>query len=321
MKAIQVDAFGGVEALRLVEHPKPSPAERKVLIRVAASGVNYADIMQREGIYPGGPRPPYIPGFEAAGIVESVGTHTDSALVGARVVCITPGGAHAEYVSADARACIPLPDELSFIEGAAFPVQYLTAYHALTTIARAAEAETVLVHAAAGGLGTAAVQIARLLGLRVIGTASTREKCSRVLELGAEHAVTYDAFETAVREFTGGQGPDIILDTLGGEVLRRDLSLLPPLGRLVVLGLASRQAPVIDPVKLLFRSQAVLGFHLSAVLERAALVQESVGKLLVWIGEGKLRIQVGHTFPLLEIRRAHELLASRNSYGKIVLLQ
>jgi NADPH2:quinone reductase len=321
MKAVQVDAFGGVEGLRIVERPKPLPREGEVLVRVAASGLNYADVMQREGLYPGGPRPPYFPGIEAAGVVELVGTQRDGpTLLGSRIACITQDGAHAEYVLAEARACIPLPDEVSFVEGAAFPVQYLTAYHALLTVARAAQAETVLVHAAGGGVGTAAVQIARLLGLRVIGTASTREKRRRVLELGADCAVGYDGFEVAAREFTSGRGPDIILDTVGGDVLRRSLTLLPSLGRLVVLGLASRDAPPIDTVKLLFRSQAVLGFHLSAILERRALVQASIRQLLSWIGEGKLKIQVGHTLSLREIRQAHELLASRQSYGKVVLL-
>jgi NADPH2:quinone reductase len=321
MKAIQVEAFGGVEGLRVVERPKPLPREGEVLVRVAASGLNYSDVMQREGLYPGGPTPPYFPGIEAAGVIESVGTQTyEPTLLGSRIACITQGGAHAEYVLAEARACIPLPDELSFAEGAAFPVQYLTAYHALLTVARASEVETVLIHAAGGGVGTAAVQIARLIGLRVMGTASTREKRSRVIELGADCAVGYDEFEVAAREFTGGRGPDIILDTVGGDVLRRSLALLPPLGRLVVLGLASREAPAIDTVKLLFRSQAVLGFHLSAILERRALVQASTKQLLSWIGEGKLKIQVGHTLPLMEIRQAHELLASRHSYGKVVLL-
>ncbi len=321
MKAIQVDAFGGVEGLRVVERPKPLPREGEVLIRVAASGLNYSDVMQREGIYPGGPKPPYFPGVEAAGVVESVGTQTNGqTLLGSRIACITRGGAHAEYVLAEARACIPLPDEVSFVEGAAFPVQYLTAYHALLTVARAAQAETVLVHAAGGGVGTAAVQIARLLGLRVMGTASTPEKRNRVLELGADCAVAYDRFEIEAREFTGGRGPDIILDTVGGDVLRRSLALLPPLGRLVLLGLASREAPAIDTVKLIFRSQAVLGFHLSAILERRALVQASITQLLSWMREGKLKIQVGHTLSLSEIRKAHELLASRQSYGKVVLL-
>src|ERR1044071_2004369 len=321
MKAIQVDAFGGIEGLRVVERPKPSPREGEVLVRVAASGLNYSDVMQREGLYPGGPKPPYFSGVEAAGIVESIGTNTNGqTLRGSRIACITQSGAHAEYVLADARACIPLPDEVSFVEGAAFPVQYLTAYHALLTVARAAEAETVLVHAAGGGVGTAAVQIARLLGLRVIGTASTPEKRSLVLELGADCAVAYDRFEVEAREFTGVRGPDIILDTVGGDVLRRSLALLPPLGRLVLLGLASREAPAIDAGKLLFRSQAVLGFHLSAILERRELVQASITQLLSWMREGKLKIQVGHTLSLKEIRQAHELLASRQSYGKVVLL-
>lgn len=321
MKAVQVDAFGGVDGLRVVERPKPLLREGEVLVRVEASGLNYSDVMQREGLYPGGPKPPYFPGIEAAGVVESVGTRQDEqTLLGSRVACITQGGAHAEYVIAEARACIPLPDDLSFVEGAAFPVQYLTAYHALLTVARAAQVETVLIHAAGGGVGTAAVQIARLLGLRVIGTTSTSEKRGRILELGADCAVGYEEFEVAAREFTSGRGPDIILDTVGGDVLRRSLALLPALARLVLLGLASREAPAIDTVKLLFRSQAVLGFHLNAIFERRELTQASIEQLLSWIGEGKLKIQVGHTLPLKEIRQAHELLASRQSYGKVVLL-
>lgn len=322
MKAVQVDAFGGVEVLRVVERPKPVPREGEVLVRVEASGLNFADLMQREGLYPGGPTPPFFPGIEAAGVVESVGTQTNGPRLrlGSRVACITQGGAQAEYVLAEESACTPLPDDVSFAEGAAFPVQYLTAYHALLTVGRAAQGETVLIHAAGGGVGTAAIQIARLLGLRVIGTASTSEKRGRVLELGADRAVGYDEFETAARELTGGRGPDIILDTVGGDVLRRSLAILPPLGRLVVVGLASREAPAIDTVRLLFRSQAVLGFHLRAILERRELIETSMRQLLSWASSGKLKIQVGHTFPLREIRRAHELLASRQSYGKVVLL-
>ncbi|HYY56100.1 MAG TPA: zinc-binding dehydrogenase [Pyrinomonadaceae bacterium] len=321
MKAVRVDAFGGVEVLRVLERPKPEPGESEALIRVAASGLNYSDVMQREGLYPGGPKPPFFPGVEAAGVVEATGKKARaSALVGSRVACITTGGAHAEYVLAGARSLIPLPDAISFVEGAAFPVQYLTAYHALLTVARASEGETALIHAAAGGVGTAAVQIARLLGLRVVGTASTPEKRARLLELGADRAVGYDEFEAAARELTGGRGPEIVLETVGGDVLRRSLALLPPLGRLVVIGIASREAPALDVTKLLFRSQAVLGFHLRAIFERPELVRLSVGQLLSWIGEGKLKVQVGHTLPLIEIRRAHELLASRQTYGKVVLL-
>jgi NADPH2:quinone reductase len=321
MKAVRVDAFGGVEVLRVLEHSRPEPRAGEVLIRVEACGLNYADVMQREGLYPGGPKPPYFPGIEAAGVVEAVGAEAETSISkGSRVVCLTTGGAHAEYVTAPARACIPLPAEVSFTEGAAFPVQYLTAYHALTTLAHATAGETALIHAAGGGFGTAAVQIAGLLGLRVVATASTKEKRARVLELGADCAVGYDEFEAAAREQTRGRGPDIILETVGGDVLRRSLALLPPLGRLVVIGFASRESPAIDTTKLLFRSQAVLGFHLGAILERRELMHESLARLLGWITSGKLKIQVGHTLPLIEIRQAHELLAGRQSYGKIVLL-
>jgi NADPH2:quinone reductase len=308
--------------LQVVECSKPEPRAGEVLVRVEASGLNYADVMQREGLYPGGPKPPYVPGVEAAGIVEATGAQASSSTpaVGSRVVCLTAGGAHAEYIVAHERACIPLPDNVSFTEGAAFPVQYLTAYHALTTLAHAVAGETVLVHAAGGGLGTASVQIARLLGLRVVGTASTQEKRERVLELGAERAVGYEEFEAATRELTDGRGPDIILETAGGDVMRRGLALLPALGRMVIIGFASKESPSIDSVKLLFRSQAVLGFHLSAILERRELMQASVGQLLSWIGAGQLKIQVGHTLPLVEIRQAHQLLANRQNYGKVVLL-
>ncbi|HYO64062.1 MAG TPA: zinc-binding dehydrogenase, partial [Pyrinomonadaceae bacterium] len=226
----------------------------------------------------------------------------------------------ADYVVADADACLPLPGALTFAEGAAFPVQYLTAYHALVTVARAAAGETVLIHAAGGGVGTAAVQVARLLGLRVVGTASTPEKRARVLELGAHLAVGYEDFERAAREFTRGRGPDVILETPGGDVMRRDLLLLPPLGRLVLVGLASRHAPPLDALKLLFRSQAVLGFHLDSIVSRRELMRASLARLFGWLAEGALKIQVGHTFPLAEVRAAHELLAGRRSYGKIVLL-
>jgi NADPH2:quinone reductase len=321
MKTARVNAFGGVDVLQIVEREKPVVREGEALIRIVACGLNYSDVMQREGLYPGGPKPPYFPGVEAAGIVEALGPATvDSIAEGAQVALVTCGGAHAEYIAASVRACIPLPDAVSFVEGAAFPVQCLTAYHALATLAHAVEGETVLIHAAGGGVGTVAVQIAKLLGLRVVGTASTPEKRARILELGADRAVGYEEFEGAVRELTGGRGPDIVLETVGGDVLRRSLALMPSLGRLVLIGAASRDVQPIDTLKLLFRSHAVMGFHLNAIFEREELVKRSVAQLLSWIVEGKLKLQIGHTLALSDIRKAHQLLSSRQSYGKIVLL-
>jgi len=320
VQAVRVKAFGGVDQLEMIETPDPIPGRDELLVQVKACGLNYADVVQREGLYPGGPKPPYFAGAEAAGIVTSHGPGVITPPLGSRVAVIAPNGMHAEHVVVKSASCLLLPESMSFHEGAAFPIQYLTAYHALTTVAHAVAGETVLIHAAAGGVGTAAVQIAKLLGLQVVATASTAEKRSRVLALGADLASDYDEFESACRRITSGCGPDIILETVGGEVFRRSLALLPPLGRLVVIGVAGKQLQSLDTVKLLFRSQAVMGFHLSAVLSRSQLLANSLARLMAWFGEGRLKIQIGHTLPLAEIRRAHELLASRKSYGKIVLI-
>lgn len=313
MRAVQVKGFGGVDQLEVLELPDPQPQPGQVRIRLKACGLNYADVMQREGLYPGGPKPPYIPGLEAAGIVEE----GDSPIPGTRVIAMAAGGCYAEKVCVSSAACIPFPDSMSFVDAAAFPVQYLTAYHALTTCGRATVGETVLIHAAAGGVGTAAIQIAKLLGLHVIGTASSDEKRQRVLDLGADEALAYEEFD---QKLTGKNAPVLILEAVGGEVFRRSLAILPSLGRLVVYGAASKEVQSIDTLKLLFRSHAVVGLHLNAIFERPLLLTESLKQLLSWIEQGKLKMQVGHVLPLDQVREAHELIASRRSYGKIVLL-
>jgi NADPH:quinone reductase len=312
MKAVRVKGFGGVDQLEFVELPDPEPERDYVRIRVEAAGLNYADVMQRQGLYPGGPKPPFVPGLEAAGVVEA----GERLPAGSRVMALSPEGCHAERLCVLAGACIPFPEKMSFVEAAAFPVQYLTAYHALTTVGRAVPGETVLIHAAAGGVGTAAVQIAKLLGLRVVGTASSDEKRQKVLELGADEALSYEEFD---KKLSGRAAPALILEAVGGDVFRRSLAILPSLGRLVVFGAASKEVQTIDTLRLLFRSQAVLGLHLSAIFERPQLVHDSVVRLFGWIEEDKLKMQVGHVLPLAQIREAHELIESRKSYGKIVL--
>jgi NADPH2:quinone reductase len=320
MRAAQVGGFGDVDRIDLVEMPRPHPGSGEVLVRVKACGLNYSDALQRQGLYLGGPRPPFVPGMEAAGIVERTGMAASPIPIGTRVAVLASGGLHAEWAVARAADCIRLPDSMSFAEGAAFPVQYLTAYHALTTVARAAPGESVVIHAAGGGVGTAAVQIARLLGLVVLATASTEEKRARIRELGATRAVGYDQFVEAARELTGGEGPDIIVDSVGGDVFRRSLGVLPPLGRLVVVGATSGASASIDTVRLLFRSHGILGFHLSALLRNPELVRKSVERLLSWVERGDLRMQIGEELGFADIRRAHRLIASRERYGKIVLV-
>lgn len=323
MRTVEVRALGGPDRLELVEAPTPRPGGGEVLLRLAACGLNQADLLMREGNYLGGPRPPFHPGMEAAGTVEAAGPAEGAESqpsIGARVAVVAAGGLQATHAVVPAAACVELPDELSWEQAAALPVAYLTAYHALVTVARAQAGELVLVHGAAGGVGTAAIGIARRLGLRVMATASTEEKRARARELGAERAVGYDGFEKEACRLTGGRGPEVVLEMIGGDVMRRSLRLLPPFGRLVLVGMVSRQAQPIDSVQLLFRSQAVLGFHLRSLLGNDELIATSLRRLLGWVTSGELRVEVGRVLPLAEIRRAHELLADRRSQGKIVLL-
>lgn len=319
MRAVRVKGFGDVDQLDVVTLPDRDPGEGEVIIRIEACGLNYADVMQREGLYVGGPKPPFLAGIEAAGTVEASGPGV-RVRVGSRVAAVSPGGMQADRAHVRAESCIPLPPTLSSVEGAAFPVQFLTAYHALITVANARERETVLIQAAGGGVGTAAVQIAKLLGLKVVATASTAEKRSRVMQLGADSAVDYDKFHQAAREISNGRGPDIVIETVGGDVFRRSLACLAPFGRLVAVGVSSGSPVQIDALKLLFGSKSVMGFHLDSVFGRADLLESSLTRLMEWITSGKVKAQIGHTLTLSEIRVAHELLASRQSYGKIVLI-
>lgn len=317
MKQVWIEGFGDVSQVHVRDVAEPVAREGEVVIAVAACSVNYADLMQRDGLYVGGPKPPFPPGAEAAGTVITVGPDVTTLAVGTRVMVTGRGGLQAERAAVRATSCVALPAELAFPEAAAFPVSFLTAYHALTTVAHAAPEELVVIHAAAGGVGTAAVQIATLLGLRVVATASTEDKRARVRALGADHVVDYDGFEATVRELGGAA---IILESVGGEILKRSLSVLAPLGRLVVFGVSSRDPRPLDSVKLLFRSHAVLGLHLDAIFGRPDLLLPSLRWLMERIVDKRLVVQVGHTLPLTDVRRAHELLASRESYGKIVLL-
>lgn len=319
MKRVRVEAFGDVSQVHVLEVPEPIPNPGEVLLDVKACGLQYADVMQREGLYVGGPKPPYDPGLEAAGIVAALGPGVTAPAVGTRVVVMAGGGLFAGRVAVPAKTCMPIPDTMTFEAAAAFPVNYLTAHHALVTVARASPGELVVIHAAGGGVGTAAVQVAKRLGLVVIATASTADKRERVKALGADVVTGYDDFEAAARTLAP-EGPAIILESVGGDILSRSLACLAPLGRLVVLGLAGKGAKPIDPVKLLFRSRGVLGFHLNAIFSRPALLASSLAELLAQVERGELAIQVGHVLPLGEIRAAHELIASRASFGKIVLV-
>lgn len=317
MLAIVVTRSGGPEVLELREVPDPEPGAGEVRLRVEAIGQNYADLLWREGQYPGS-APPTTPGLEAAGVVDAVGAGVTAPRAGERVAALLfRGGGYAERVVAPAGHCVPLAEGFGAERGAAFLLQHLTAYHALTTMGRATRGELCVVHAAAGGVGGAAVQIAKHLGLRVLATASTEQKRRECLALGADAAADYDGFVEQARSLGGA---DLVLESVGGHVLKRSLEVLRPFGRLVIVGIAGRRPASIPEGDLLAQTKTAAGFHLSAIAGRADSFLPSVQALLGMITEGVLAIRIGARFPLAEVRRAHELMGSRASVGKIVLI-
>lgn len=321
MKAVEVQSIGGPETLRLIDIPTPVPGPEDVLIEVESAGLNYADIMMRRGLYQGGPKPPFIPGFEAAGHIAACGEKVVHLATGQRVVAMTGIGSYAQFVSVPASRVIPLPDSVSFDEGAAFPAQYLTAYFCLHDCGKVSAGQTVLIHAAAGGVGTAAIQLAKLAGAQVIATASSNEKLDLCKRLGADHVVNYKTtdFLEVVKEVTRGKGVEVVLESVGGEVYEKSQQALATFGRLVVFGCASGVAGRTDPIDLLFRNKSVIGFHLGRyTADREAMTRATSAMFPAWHA-GKLKPVIGRTFPLNQAAGAQNWITDRRSIGKVII--
>jgi len=313
MIAVEVPGFGGPEVLRVVERPPPSPGAGEVLVRIEACGLNWSDLLQREGTYPGGPRPPFIAGQEAAGVVVAQGAGVTSPPIGAPVSVIARTGLCAELAVVPAASCIAWPSEpapaLGADQRAALPIALITAYHALATCARAEPGETAVIHAAAGGVGSIAVQVARRLGLFVIATCSADKRA----HVTADRVCGYGDLRAAAPD-----GVDLVLDGVGGDVFRASCAVLRPFGRIVVIGASSGQPPRIDAVKLVHRSHAVIGAHLQNLLGRRELLDRTIAACMPWVVEGQVRARVT-TLPVAEICAAHERLAARGVAGKLVV--
>lgn len=320
MKTVVVTGFGGPEVLEVRDVALPEPGSRMIRIKVKAAGINYADIMQREGLYPNGPKAPFGAGFEVAGIVDAVGAGVEQWQVGDEVMGFCQNG-YSEYVLAPAAQTMPKPEQLDFHQAAAVPCQYLTAYHALLTLGRLKEGQTVLIQAAAGGLGTLMVQIARNVGARVIGTASTAEKCATIRDLGCDHPINYsqDDFVAAVKEITGGKGCDLVIESVGGEIFEKSLKCLKPRGMLVTLGIASKEAPTVSAAKLLANNWIVAGLHLTVYTHDMAAMANAIRDLHAWLLDGKLTVIAKHSFPLEQAAEAQQFISDRKSSGKVVL--
>jgi NADPH2:quinone reductase len=322
MQAIRIHETGGPEVMRLEEVETPTPGQGEVLIKIAAAGINYADLAQRQGAYLTRTRTPMILGFEAAGTVAALGPGVTSPAVGTRVSAFV-NGAYAEYSVASASSLIPIPEGLDFARAAAFPVQGLTAYQILHDSGRLQEGESVLVHAAAGGVGTLAVQVARLLGAaKVIGTASNVQKLDLVRSLGADVAIDYtqDDWVEQVKQATDGKGVDIVLEMVGGKIAEQSLSCLAPFGRMVVFGAASGEPLRLTATQLMYKNLSVTGYWLSALINYPERMIPAIAGLMQFLAQGKLQIIVGQTFPLAEAAVAHQAIADRTTTGKVVLL-
>ncbi|MCM3692522.1 quinone oxidoreductase family protein [Neobacillus niacini] len=322
MKAVQLQKFGGPEVLEIVEIDRPVPKGHEVLIEIKAIGVNYADTARREGQYVVKTPLPFIPGAEIAGVVTSVGEKVTNAKPGMRVVTLIESGGYSEFAVADERSLIPIPEQLDFQNAAALPLQGLSAYHVLKTMGRLEKGESVLVHAAAGGVGTLSVQLAKLFGAgKIIATASSPEKLELARKMGADVLINYTEsnWVEQVLEATGGKGVDVALEMVGGEVFNNTLKCLATFGRLVVFGAASGEQSRMYPSSLMARNQSVIGFFLPQIMRKPELLQRSLVELLSYLGEGKLKLTIGGVFPLEEAANVHVLLQSRKTTGKLLL--
>jgi NADPH:quinone reductase len=321
MKAILFDQLGGPEVLKLGDAPKPEVRPGWVLIKNHAVGINFADNFFRQGQYLIKPKLPDTPGLEAAGVVEAVGPGVAHVKPGMRVTAIGTK-TYAEYCVASGNQVMPLPDFVNFEEGAAFPIQTLTAYHMLHTSHQTTPGQTVLVHSAAGGVGIVAVQLAKAAGARVIGTVSSDSKTNLVREYGAEAVINYATqdFAEEVMKLTDGKGVDLILDAVGKPTLEKGLSCLAPFGHLILYGRAGGPPDPVNLMSLFQKSLKVSGFVLYTVSAMPDKHREGIEKSFQLMQQGKLKMLVGKTFPLAQAAEAHRYMESRQSVGKLVLI-
>jgi putative PIG3 family NAD(P)H quinone oxidoreductase len=323
MKAIIVSAPGGPEKLELRDAPDPTPGEGEVLVSVRATALNRADLLQRRGVYPPPPGASDVLGLECAGVVSALGPGVARAKVGDRVMALLAGGGYAERTAVHERLLLPIPERLSFEEATAVPEAFLTATEALFGVGRLVAGECVLIHAAASGVGTAALQLAREIGATIVAVASGA-KLERIRELApAARFVdrTTDDFVSAVHEASSGRGADVIVDFVGAAYAAKHAECLAPLGRHVVVGLLGGAKAEVDLARLLARRQTLAGMVMRTrpLADKIAVVERFRRDWLHRLDDGRLRPIIDTVMPLADAKAAHELMESNENVGKIVL--
>jgi NADPH:quinone reductase-like Zn-dependent oxidoreductase len=343
MRAVVITRHGGPEVLQVQEKPDPPVGPGEVRIAVKAAGINFADTMARVGLYPEAPKPPCVVGYEVAGDIESVGDGVEDVKVGDKVMAGTRFGGQASMVTVPAGQALPLPEGFSYGQGAAFPVNYATSYVALVMMGGLREGERVLIHAAAGGVGISAIQIARSRKAEIFGTASA-SKHDAIREQGVEHAIDYRTkdFEQEIRRITGGEGIDLVMDATGPTNFRKDYRLLREGGRLIMYGLSEASTETGRDMKKLFSSLARMPFATVPWWKSLQLMSENKGifglNMLAWqdregldrvldaisreLEEGTISIDpvVAEEFPFDRAGEAHRFIGERRNIGKVVLV-
>ena len=323
MKAIIVKQPGGPECLELADVPDPALREGHVVVAVKATALNRADLLQRRGMYPPPKGETDILGLECAGVVEEVGTGVTSLHEGDRVMALLGGGGYAERVVIHEKMAIPIPADMSFTDAAAIPEAFLTAREALFTLGRVRADDTVLVHASAGGVGSAAVQLARNAGAVVVATAGSAEKLVKVKELGAAFPVDYKTqdFVQVVNEASRGRGASVVLDFVGASYWPKHAACLSVGGRCVVIGVLGGASAEVNLAQLLMRRYQILGLVMRSreLSDKIAITQAFVRESLPHFASGALRPVIDSVFPLADAGRAHERMESNANVGKIVL--
>ena len=319
MRAIHISSHDGPAALEVVDIPEPDAGEGQVVIDVHASGVTFPEVLQTRGKYQMSPPLPFVPGSEIAGVVRSA--PEGSGLSAGDRVCAFPGlGGFAEVVATDPSQVFPLPDSLSFTQGASVPMNVLTVHFALAHRGRLQAGETVLVHGAGGGIGIAATQFATAMGARVIAVASTEEKRDLALQAGASEAIAPEGFKDAVKELTGGKGVDVVVDPVGGDRFTDSIRALGQEGRILVIGFTGGEIPTVKVNRLLLGNKSAVGVGWGEYwMSNPGYLQKQWAEVQPLLAAGKLDPLVGMDFPLEKATDALELMDGRGAVGKIVL--
>jgi putative PIG3 family NAD(P)H quinone oxidoreductase len=324
MRAVVVAEPGGPEQLHLEERPDPHAADGQVVVRVAAAGVNRADLLQRQGFYPPPPGASDILGLEASGVVAEVGAGVEDFAIGDKVMALLEGGGYAELAAVRATQVVDVPDNIDLIDAGGIPEVFITAHDALFTRGRLAHGETVLIHGGGGGVGTAAIQLARLHGCRVIVTAGSAGKLARCIELGADAGINYSTedFVARTRELTDGRGSDVVLDIMGASYLERNLDVVASDGRIVVIGMQGGTHTDIDLAVMMRRRVSLISTALRArpAAQKAGIVAAFAADVVPALADGALRPVIDRLLPFDQAADAHRLMEAGGAVGKIVLV-